>query len=273
MIKLALLDLYNDTPNLGINNILDILKKYPEIEVSTFNVRAKCELPNLDYDIYISSGGPDSPLEGDGIWDRAYYHLMDKLWLHNQRSENKKHTLFICHSFQMICHHLSLGSVVMRQMESFGVYQVSSTEDGIQEETFKGLKPNFYVADFRHWQFINPYMERLNNLGCKILAVEKDLHPQETEKAIMAVRFSPEWLGVQFHPEADHDGMLDHMTKPDKKEIAIDKMGIERYNEMLSLIEDPEKLAQTYYTIIPNFLNTAISVALDYKNKTELVSK
>ena len=63
-IKLAILDMNNDEPNQGLRCIIDIVKMFSkEVDFKVFDVRAKNELPDLSFDIYISSGGPGSPLE------------------------------------------------------------------------------------------------------------------------------------------------------------------------------------------------------------------
>jgi GMP synthase-like glutamine amidotransferase len=258
MIRVAVLDMYNKTANLGMNNIIEILETYPEFSIQVFDVRGNCELPSMDFDIYISSGGPGSPLDGDGLWDRAYYHLMDKLWVHNQRSEEKKHALFICHSFQMICHHLSLGSVVKRKSSSFGVFPVHKTLAAEQEEILINLDDPFYVADFRKWQFIHPHMERMERMGCKILLLEKIRPHVPLDRAIMGMRFSPEWLGFQFHPEADPSGMYLHFTRPKQQAEFIEHKGELRFSRMLQRLKNPFHLTKTHQTIIPGFLNRAI---------------
>ncbi|HMQ06519.1 MAG TPA: GMP synthase [Saprospiraceae bacterium] len=257
-LRLAILDMYDGTPNLGMNNILEILTLYPGITVDCFDVRGKCEVPGLNYDIYISSGGPGSPLLGDGIWERAYYSLLDRLWLHNQKSIDKKYVFFICHSFQMICLHLGLGEVLRRKKESFGIYPVHKTDEGKNEEVFSGLSDPFYVADFREWQVVRPNYFRINKMGFKIMAMEKLRPHVDLERAIMAIRFSPEWFGTQFHPEADPDGMLYHFSETPKKDVAIAKKGSKKYDIMMQLLRDPEKLVKTYDQIIPSFLNHAI---------------
>ena len=256
--RVAILDMYNGVPNLGIDNIREILDIFRDLEFTVFNVRGNCELPGLDFNIYISSGGPGSPLEGDGVWDRAFFSLMDRLWMHNQRSDEKKFCFFICHSFQMICHHLSLGSVVKRKSESFGVLPMHKTEEGHKEKYFQGLSDPFYAADFRQWQFIQPIQERIDRMGCKVLALEKIRPHIPLERAIMAMRFSPEWFGVQFHTEADPEGMLEHFILPDKKQMVIEKKGEEKYQKMLDHLFDSDNLSNTYKTILPAFLSDAI---------------
>ena len=74
--KVAVLDLYNDAPNQGMRNIKEIITNKNNtlgvaLEFDIFNVRAKEEVPHIeDYDIFISSGGPGSPFEGEGkAWE------------------------------------------------------------------------------------------------------------------------------------------------------------------------------------------------------------
>jgi hypothetical protein len=49
--------------------LIDIISRFePIVDFKIFDVRGKCELPEISkYDIYISTGGPGNPLIGDGI--------------------------------------------------------------------------------------------------------------------------------------------------------------------------------------------------------------
>ena len=42
------------------------------------------------FDIYISTGGPGNPLEGDGKWDEKYYNFIDQLSAWNEENKIKK---------------------------------------------------------------------------------------------------------------------------------------------------------------------------------------
>ena len=67
LLKLAILDLYDNTPNQGMRCIKEIVKHFDsEYDWKVFDVRGKAEVPDLSYDIYISTGGPGSPHDGDG---------------------------------------------------------------------------------------------------------------------------------------------------------------------------------------------------------------
>ena len=72
------------------------------------------------FDIYISTGGPGNPLEGNGNWDLKYYDFIDSLTEWNKEHKIKKHVLFICHSFQMACKHFGLAEITKRKDTSFG---------------------------------------------------------------------------------------------------------------------------------------------------------
>ena len=70
-LRVAILDMNNNHPNLGLNCIRTMVKlQSGEIEnvlldYDIFDVRARNEVPDLSYDIYISSGGPGSPYDGE----------------------------------------------------------------------------------------------------------------------------------------------------------------------------------------------------------------
>lgn len=268
MLKVAVLDMYKGAPNLGMGAIKEILSTFPDLDVSIFDVRREREIPGIDFDLYISSGGPGNPLEGDGIWNRGYFYLMEKLWQHNQRFENKKYGFFICHSFQMICHFLSLGSIIKRNKESLGVFPAHKTEEGKNDPIFKDLENPFYVADSRKWQFIEPYGGRIERMGCKVLAVEKKRPHVQLERAIMAVRFSEEWMGVQFHPEAGFKPMLDSLTKSTAKDRIYEERGKSRYDKIIKGVKSHgPQLDQTKATILPGFIQEVIRLKAE-ENKT-----
>jgi homoserine O-succinyltransferase/O-acetyltransferase len=264
-VKVAVLDLYNGVENQGMRCIKDILKNSSHrfydtgIHFDVFDVRAKDEVPGLDYDIYISSGGPGSPFDGlNMLWEKKYFEWMDNLWNYNQSVGTKKHLLSICHSFQLMCRHFDLAEVEMRKSDSFGIMPVHLTEDGKKESLFTGLDDPFYAADFREWQVLQPNTKSIRGLGAKILAIEKNRPHVPLERAIMAMRISDEIIGTQFHPEADPEGMLYHFTKEEQRLKIVDKHGVNKFNLIVERLKDDRFLVPTYNTFIPSFLKTAI---------------
>ncbi|MEZ4987055.1 MAG: GMP synthase [Saprospiraceae bacterium] len=258
--RVAILDMYNGTPNQGMRCIHDILRTFSDrVEVAVFDVRGKAEVPSLDFDIYLSTGGPGDPREGDGHWDAKYYAWLQAVWTWNQYEEEKKQVFFICHSFQMAVYHFGLAEVTERRSMSFGTFPVHLTEAGHRESVFEGLGSPFWAADFRHYQAIQPNEERMDALGASILALEKIRPHVPLERAIMAIRFSPNMIGVQFHPEADPEGMIAHFIEPERREAIIKEHGSEKYHRLLVDLRHPRRIMHTYSTILPQFIEQAIN--------------
>ncbi|NWF90600.1 MAG: homoserine O-succinyltransferase [Ignavibacteriaceae bacterium] len=264
-IKAAIIDLYNNEENLGIGAITNLLTEFngkvngQSLVNHRFETRYKAEVPDLSYDIYISSGGPGSPFEGEGtVWEKNYFDLLDKIWNHNQTNARKKYLFFICHSFQMMARFFNLGAVTKRKSRSFGIFPVHKTEAGTHDPILKNLPEPFFAADFRWWQVIQPNNKVFHELGAKILALEKIRPHVEYERALMAVRISPEIFGTQFHPEAHPEGMRYHYQKEGIKQKVINDVGEKKYYNILEQLEDPEKVELTQKTVLPLFLEQAI---------------
>lgn len=260
MLRAALIDMYNGESNRGIPMLKNILGRYNDaLEFDHFDVRAKCEIPDLSYDIYLFSGGPGDPLETGGQWQAPYFDLIEDLWQHNLQTDGaKKHCFFICHSFQMAMHHFGLGEVSQRFKMSFGTYPVHKTHYGKEEPFFEGLPEPFYIADFRRFQVTQPNMSRFKTMGAHILCLEKLRPHTHFERAIMAVRFSPEMIGTQFHPEADPEGLLTYFKEDERKRSIVEEHGEARYERMIHDLAHPMKIRLTFSTIVPAFLEHAI---------------
>ena len=93
-LRIAVLDLYNGVANQGMRCIREMLLQLREtqerkIDWDEFNVRQKNELPDLTYDIFISSGGPGSPLETEGAeWETVYFEWLQQIEQWNNEKEN-----------------------------------------------------------------------------------------------------------------------------------------------------------------------------------------
>jgi homoserine O-succinyltransferase/O-acetyltransferase len=266
MIRIAILDLYDGEANQGMRCIRQLISEWSEFHVydlqfDEFNVRQKLEVPDMSYDIFISSGGPGSPLESKGTaWDNAWLAWLSQVeeWNNNPANATKKHVLFICHSFQLACRHYQLGLISKRKSTSFGVYPVHVTHDGQMDPVLKGLQDPFYVVDSRDWQVTYPDFAILNRAGCTILCIEKYRPHVPYEQALMAVRFNDYMIGTQFHPEADAIGMSMYLQQEEKKNTVIENHGEEKWKSMVDQLNDPEKIMWTYAHIIPNFLKQSV---------------
>lgn len=269
-IKVAVIDMNNGAANQGMRGIIEILGKYEvdhdvAFSLEIFNLRQRGELPGLDYNLYISTGGPGSPYDGEGEhWENRFFDLLDAIHTHNaDDAAEKKYVFLICHSFQLACRKFNLGQVKERKSNAFGIFPITLTEAGEQEPFFKGLTNPFYSVDSRDWQVVEPDEAAFERFGARILALEKERPNVDLERCIMAIRFSEEILGTQFHPEADPTGMRMHLLKEDKKQSIIANHGEEKYYDMLDSLEHPERISLTQSVILPNFISRAVSNILE----------
>ena len=266
MIRVAILDLYEGAENQGMRCIREILNQFAEfnhveIEKDEFDVRLKNEVPDMSYDVYISSGGPGSPLESEGSqWEAVYFGWLKNVEDFNADENNfvKKQVFFICHSFQLACRHYNIAAVTKRMSTSFGVFPVHYLHNSNAEPIFDGLKDPFFAVDSRDYQVIQPKYSTLIKMGGSILAIEKNRPHVPLERAIMAVRFNKNMIGTQFHPEADAIGMSLHLQTSDKKKTVIENHGEEKWLSMIDHLNDPDKILHTYSHVLPNFLQQAI---------------
>ena len=260
-LRIAVLDMYNGEPNQGMRCIIDIINRFNQIVTfQIFDIRGKCEFPNIEkFDIYISTGGPGNPLEGDGNWDLKYYDFIDQLTNWNKEQKVKKHVLFICHSFQMACYHFGLAEITKRKSTSFGVMTIHKTEAGTNDPILEGLESPFYAIDSRDYQVVQPKLSIFSKKGAMIIALEKIRTYREYERAIMGVRFTEQFVGLQFHPEADALSFIANLKNAEKREKIIAMKGKSKFRDMLEDLLDENKIYKTNETIIPNFLRIAIN--------------
>lgn len=267
-IKVAILDLYEGVENQGMRCIRELLNQYGEendIELTwdEYEVRLAQQIPDLSYDLFISSGGPGSPLESEHTeWEKKYFQWMSDVQAYNEDAANpvKKHVLFICHSFQLACRFFAVANVVKRKSTAFGVFPVHMLEEARVEPVFDGLQDPFYAVDSRDYQVIQPNYQRLRQLGATLLCIEKDRPHVPLERAIMGIRFNENMIGTQFHPEADAVGMTMYLQRDDKKKTVIENHGEAKWQSMITHLNDPDKIRWTYSHIIPNFISYAIAL-------------
>lgn len=255
-LQIAIIDMYDGSPNIGMRCIHTILNKWSKdkqltVELTTFRLRDYGEIPHDQFDIYISTGGPGSPTaSASEDWDIAYTNWLEKM------IALQKPVFLICHSFQIACRHFELGSVGLRKSMQIGILPVHPlTEDSL----FNQLQDPFYALESRHYQITAPNDEKIQQMGAKIIALEK-IRPQvPLERAIMAVQFSEKMYGVQFHPEADPNELAAFFNEDSTKKIVIDTFGIEKWEQIMNHLLDPNTIDTTFSNFIPNFLDKAIA--------------
>ena len=94
-IRIAILDMYEGFANQRMRCIREILNQFGEanhldLTWDEFEVRLEKQVPDLSYDIYISTGGPGSPLESEGNeWEKVYFNWQDRIKKIIRKSEKK----------------------------------------------------------------------------------------------------------------------------------------------------------------------------------------
>ena len=254
-IRIAILDLYDGVTNMGMRCIQAILDEWTIARknntiIRVFKTRDHCEFPDEQFDIYISSGGPGSPLDTvNEEWDILYTKWLD------QMVALQKPVLLICHSFQIACRHFELGTVCLRRSRQIGVLPVHTL---IEDDLFNGLQETFYALESRSYQIIAPNDGKIKSLGAKIIALEKMRPKVPLERAIMGIKFSDKMYGVQFHPEAALHELIHYFNEPSNKQSIIDEFSLEKWERIVHHLDETSPINVTYRHFIPNFLDKAI---------------
>ncbi len=249
--RIAILDMYEGRPNQGMRCIRELLRIFAEqrdleLVVEEFDVRLAGQVPDGQFDAYISSGGPGSPLESEGsAWEKVYFDWLDTV--------REQYVFFICHSFQLACRRYGFAEVAPRKSTAFGVFPVHMLPGGQEEPLFKGLADPFYGVDSRDFQVLRANTGMISEWGGSLLCLEKERPHIPLERAIMGIRFSPYWIGTQFHPEADAIGMHQYLLMEDKKQAVVAEHGLAKWESMIRHLEDPEKIMWTHHHILPAF--------------------
>ncbi len=262
-LRIAVLDMNDGAANEGMRCIRKIIEQFGKtaqagLTYQVFDVRQRLEVPDLSFDGYISSGGPGNPQPSGAPWERKFFNFLDKIAAHNADRKNrvKKPLFLICHSFQMACIHWQIGIVGNRRSTSFGTFPVHKTHFAQNDPLFRELNDPFWVVDSRDFQVTQPNTAVLEKMGAKILCLEKIRPHVQLERAIMAIRFTKEIIGTQFHPEADAAGMGRHFAREERREKIIKTYGEAKYHDMIATLGDPDKIERTEAVMLPRFLES-----------------
>ena len=254
-IRIAILDMYDGAANIGLRCLHHIIKDWESehhlsTETVVFNTRGACEIPDDNFDIYLSTGGPGSPLDSESEkWDQLYTQWLEHIY------EINKPVFLICHSFQIACRHFDLGTVCLRKSRQVGVLPVHTL---VEDELFKGLPATFYALESRVYQIIAPNDAKIKSMNAQIMALEKMRPTVPLERAIMAMRFSKNMYGVQFHPEAALNELVIYFNDPSTKQSIINEFGLDKWNRIMDHLNEDAPITNTYTHLIPNFLDKAM---------------
>jgi GMP synthase-like glutamine amidotransferase len=98
-------------------------------------------------------------------------------------------------------------------------------------------------------------------MNAQIMALEK-MRPQvPLERAIMAIRFTENMYGVQFHPEAALSDLIVYFNESTTKQSIIEEFGIEKWQRIVDHLDADSPIQTTYTHLIPNFLDKALTNA------------
>jgi hypothetical protein len=162
--------------------------------------------------------------------------------------------------------HFRVAAIDRRPTRKFGLMPVYPTPAGQRAPLFAAFGPRLFAWEHREWHAIDIDRTRLAEIGGELWATESRvdsdtlaLVPGAEDKGpgLLAFRFAANVEGTQFHPEADRDGALAWLRRPEQTRAAIDAYGEVTYARMLRSLDDPTRLERTFRKLIPGWLNRA----------------
>jgi homoserine O-succinyltransferase len=248
-----------------INQIVDglgvrIRETNPSLEIEKVHVspRDKGEVPPNDCHLYIASGGPGSPFDGDGEkWVDDFSGFLDEIVDDNTSVAGQlnagRAVMNVCYSFEMAIRHFEVAEVAPRATRKFGVMPIYTTGEGQRHPLLAPFNDRLFAFEHRNWEAINPDEARLKQHGGVVLARESR-DGVSKGAALMALDFAPGVEGVQFHPEADRPGVMAWVSRPDQAEAFKEAYGLTTYERMLKTLDNPGRLARTFALLIPGWM-------------------
>jgi homoserine O-succinyltransferase len=208
-----------------------------------------------DCDLYLSSGGPGSPFDGDGQeWVDDYGRFSDQVVESAARGGVDQRALFaICYSFEMVVRHFKLAHIGPRAERKFGVMPIYTTGEGQRHPLLAAFGDRLFAFEHRNWEAIDLDEGRLRALGGRLLARESR-DGVSKGRALLAIDVAPGVEAVQFHPEADRAGVMNWVARPEQAAAFKAVYGEVTYQAMLRTLDDPRRLARTFALVIPGWL-------------------
>lgn len=264
-LKICIIDMNNGHPNQAMRCMRLLVDRFvglvrarnPGLPFSLSHVSPRDlghELPR-DADLYISSGGPGSPYEGDDQpWFRSYMRFLHDLSETAAAHPDKSPSLFVvCYSFQLAVRFFGLGRVIERGGLKFGVMPIYTTEEGRSHPLTAPFGDRLFAFEHRRWQAVDLDESRLRARGGHFLAQESR-DGFSKGRAILALDFGPGIEGVQFHPEADRPGILAWIRKVEHAEAFRETYGEQTFRAMLRTLDNPNRVARTFDLFIPRWM-------------------
>jgi GMP synthase-like glutamine amidotransferase len=258
----------NGVDNQGIRCFRGVLRQFfervvaanPGLETRVEYVQPRNlgELPADDADLYLSSGGPGSPFDGqDEAWSLGYRKFVDNLMESGSGrgpSEPTGQAMFaVCYSFELLVCHFKVATMRPRATRKFGVMPIYPTGLGMVSPLMRPFGDRLFAFEHRSWEAVDLDERKMEAHGSELWAREsRDGHSKG--EGLVAFRFCRNIEGTIFHPEADRAGALAWIAKPDQAKAVIDAYGQVTYIRMLQTLDDPMRLARTYAVMVPGWL-------------------
>jgi GMP synthase-like glutamine amidotransferase len=263
-LRIGLIDMNNGVANQAIRSFRSIIATFgervrarnPGLTVTTSHVQPRNlgEAPPADCDLYLSSGGPDAPVDGfKESWATGMRTFFDRIVEGQlQRGSAAPASFSVCYSFELAVMHFGVAAMIPRERK-FGIMPVYPTEEGLAHSMFAPFGDRLFVWEHRSWQAVDLDEKRLKELGGVVLAREsRDGHSKG--RGLMAFQFARGVEGTIFHPEADRPGVLNWLERPEQAKAVIETYGELIYRRMSKTIDDPTRLARTYALLLPGWL-------------------
>jgi hypothetical protein len=263
-LRIGLIDMNNGVPNQAIRSFKSIIATFaerararnPGLSVTTAHVQPRnlAEAPPPDCDLYLSTGGPDAPVDGfKESWATGLRTFFDSIIEGQLQRGTTAPALFtVCYSFEIAIMHFGLAAMIPRERK-FGIMPVYPTEEGLAHPMFAPFGDRLFVWEHRNWQAVDLDEKKLKAMGGALLALEsRDGHSKG--RGLMAFQFARGFEGTIFHPEADRSGVLNWLERPEQAKAVIETYGEIIYRRMCKTIDDPTRLARTYALLLPGWM-------------------
>ena len=265
MLRLCLVDMNNGHVNQAmrcfrvlVDSFFSMVKATnPELltELVVVQPRNLKEMPPADCDLYLSSGGPDSPYDHDGEpWLSDLFGFYDGVVEANLKGKADAPSLFgVCYTFELLVRHFQVCAMVPRASRKFGVMPAYTTDVGFTHPLTAPFGDRLFSFEHRTWEAIDLDETRLAALGGSLLARESR-DGESKGKGILALDLAPGIECTQFHPEADRQGVIVWVSKREQAQAFVDTYGLVTYDRMLRTLDNPERIAKTFTLLVPGWL-------------------
>jgi homoserine O-succinyltransferase len=270
--RLCVVDMNDGHVNQAMRCFRSIVSRF-FLRVKKANPDVPCELVEVsprnteddiprDCDLYLSSGGPGSPYDGEGKrWVNRYSKYLDDVVEAAEEGGPEQKALFaVCYSFEMVVRHFKLAEVTPRAERKFGVMPVYMTMEGQEHPLLAPFADRLFAFEHRNWEAIDLDTRKLAALGGQLLARESR-DGVSKGRAVLGLDVTSGIEAVQFHPEADRAGVVSWVSRPDQAAAFKAVYGDVTYAAMLRTLDDPRRLARTFALVIPGWLARKFNLA------------